>query len=142
MVHASVLGMHAYGSQEYVASLQLHHFLTVQGSCSRQSVLSGRPFACSVSLLAILHVMARTKCRGPLLHRVSSLLQQSGINSKHSEYTVLMQIEDAFYFLPNPFPEGNIVGVVKQTLGLVDGSSRQVPLSEVHVTSVICRCFS
>ena len=43
-----------------------------------------------------------------------------------------MQIEDAFYFLPNPFPAGNIVGVVKQTLGLVDGSSRQVPLSEVH----------
>lgn len=45
---------------------------------------------------------------------------------------MLMQIEDAFYFLPNPFPLGNIVGVVKQTLGLVDGSSRQVPLSEVH----------
>lgn len=44
---------------------------------------------------------------------------------------MLLQIEDAFYFLPNPFPEGNIVGVVKQTLGLVDGSSRQVPLSEV-----------
>ena len=133
------LGMHAYESQECVASLQLHHFLTVQGSCSRQSVLSGRPFACSVSLLAILHVMARTKCRGPLLHRISSLLQQSGINCEH---TVLMQIEDAFYFLPNPFPEGKIVGVVKQTLGLVDGSSRQVPLSEVHVTSVFCRCFS
>ncbi|DBA84449.1 TPA: hypothetical protein ACH3X1_006082 [Trebouxia sp. C0004] len=43
------------------------------------------------------------------------------------------QIEDAFYFLPNPFPEGNIVGVVKQTLGLVDGSSRQVPLSELYL---------
>ncbi|KAL0020529.1 hypothetical protein WJX79_005453 [Trebouxia sp. C0005] len=43
------------------------------------------------------------------------------------------QIEDAFYFLPNPYPEGNIVGVVKQTLGLVDGSSRQVPLSELYL---------
>lgn len=53
-----------------------------------------------------------------------------------------MQIEDAFYFLPNPFPEGNIVGVVKQTLGLVDGSSRQVPLSEVHRTFVFSHSMS
>lgn len=60
------------------------------------------------------------------------MLQKFGINSQQSEHTDLMQIEDAFYFLPNPFPVGNIVGVVKQTLGLVDGSSRQVPLSEVH----------
>lgn len=43
------------------------------------------------------------------------------------------QVEDALYFLPNPFPEGKMVGVVKQTLGLVDSSSRQVPLSELYL---------
>lgn len=42
-----------------------------------------------------------------------------------------MQIEDAFYQLPNPYPEEQIVGVVKQTLSLVDETARQVPLSEV-----------
>ncbi|DBA67434.1 TPA: hypothetical protein ACH3X2_001720 [Trebouxia sp. C0005] len=40
------------------------------------------------------------------------------------------QGEDAFYFLPNPFPEGVEVGVTKQTLAIVDDSNRQVPLSE------------
>ena len=42
-----------------------------------------------------------------------------------------LQIEDAFYQLPNPYPEEEIVGVVKQTLAIVDESGRQVPLSEV-----------
>lgn len=50
----------------------------------------------------------------------------------------IMQVEDAFYFLPNPFPEGIMVGVVKQTLGLVDSSSRQVPLSEVPICEHGC----
>ncbi|KAL0040659.1 hypothetical protein WJX79_000858 [Trebouxia sp. C0005] len=41
--------------------------------------------------------------------------------------------EDAFYFLPNPFPEGVEVGVTKQTLAIVDDSNRQVPLSELYL---------
>lgn len=44
---------------------------------------------------------------------------------------VTLQIEDAFYHLPNPYPEEQIVGVIKQTLAVVDESGRQVPLSEV-----------
>ena len=43
----------------------------------------------------------------------------------------LLQVEDAFYVLPNLFPEGVKVGVTKQTLAIVDDSNRQVPLSEV-----------
>ena len=43
----------------------------------------------------------------------------------------LLQVEDAFYSLSNPFPEGVEVGVTKQTLAIVDETSRQVPLSEV-----------
>lgn len=49
-----------------------------------------------------------------------------------------VQVEDAFYFLPNPFPEDKLVGVVKQTLGLVDSSTRQVPLSEVPIRDPCC----
>lgn len=53
-----------------------------------------------------------------------------------------MQIEDAFYQLPNPYPVEEVVGVVKQTLSLVDEAMRQVPLSEVlqgmYGSRVIC----
>lgn len=43
-----------------------------------------------------------------------------------------VQVEDALYFLPNPFPEDQLVGVTKQTLAIVDDTNREVPLSEVR----------
>lgn len=43
------------------------------------------------------------------------------------------QVEDALYFLPNPYPENQMVGVTKQTLAIVDDSNRQVPLSELYL---------
>lgn len=49
-----------------------------------------------------------------------------------------VQIEDAFYQLPNPYPEQEIVGVVKQTLAVVDETDQQVPLSEV-LQSQLCK---
>ena len=42
-----------------------------------------------------------------------------------------VQVEDALYFVPNPFPEDQLVGVTKQTLAIVDDTTRAVPLSEV-----------
>lgn len=45
---------------------------------------------------------------------------------------LLLQVEDAMYFLPNPFPEGRLVGVTKQSLAIIDDADRAVPLSEVH----------
>ncbi|KAL3145704.1 hypothetical protein ABBQ32_003237 [Trebouxia sp. C0010 RCD-2024] len=43
------------------------------------------------------------------------------------------QVEDALYFLPNPFPENKLVGVTKQTLAIVDDTNRSVPLSELYL---------
>ena len=68
-----------------------------------------------------------TRCSGPpdyfpLVFVDCTLVQTGGHH---------LQIEDAFYQLPNPYPEDEIVGVVKQTLAIVDETGRQVPLSEV-----------
>lgn len=52
------------------------------------------------------------------------------------------QVEDALYFLPNPFPEDQLVGVTKQTLAIVDDSNREVPLSEVWSCSLAPYAFS
>ena len=42
------------------------------------------------------------------------------------------QIEDAFYFLPSPYPEGQTVGAVRHTSAILDkATGQEVPLSEV-----------
>ena len=44
----------------------------------------------------------------------------------------VLQIEDAFYFLPSPYPEGKTVGAVRHTSAILDqATGREVPLSEV-----------
>ena len=58
-----------------------------------------------------------------------------------------LQVEDAMYFLPNPFPEESLVGVTKQTLAIVDDTDREVPLSEVSCCctvdyDIFCRIMS
>ena len=43
-----------------------------------------------------------------------------------------LQIEDAFYFLPSPYPEGKTVGAVRHTSAILNkATSQEVPLSEV-----------
>ena len=51
-------------------------------------------------------------------------------------------MEDALYFLPNPFPKDQLVGVTKQTLAIVDDTNREVPLSEVRPCSHAPHAFS
>ena len=54
----------------------------------------------------------------------------SGKNGCYVSHAAV-QVEDALYFVPNPFPEDQLVGVTKQTLAIVDDTTREVPLSEV-----------
>ena len=44
-----------------------------------------------------------------------------------------MQVSDAWYTLPNPYPEGQAVGAVKHTSTILNkATAQEVPLSEVR----------
>ena len=50
-----------------------------------------------------------------------------------------MQVSDAWYTLPSPYPEGQTVGAVKHTSSILNAAtSQEVPLSEVTVTLHLC----
>ena len=68
------------------------------------------------------------------MHRQSSLQPQAPAPDSHRwpDTHSCLQTEDAFYFLPSPYPEGKAVGAVKHTSAILEQSTRrEVPLSEV-----------
>ena len=78
----------------------------------------------------------RAACTHICSSHSSLSLKVSTVSYTHS----CLQTEDAFYFLPSPYPEGKAVGAVKHTSAILEQSTRrEVPLSEVR-TGCPCGC--